>query len=75
MKDTEVQIESVKQNNEGLIDDEVQKRVMELERQCDENTSELNSLFAKIDERKRVSWVLFRIDFNVWQFYYFLNFL
>ncbi|EEB13325.1 STIP1 homology and u box-containing protein, putative [Pediculus humanus corporis] len=32
---------------------ELQEKIMECERRCDNNTSELNMLFAKVDERRR----------------------
>lgn len=39
-------------------EEETEAEIMELERKCDINNSELNSLFAKIDDRRRVSIVL-----------------
>lgn len=53
LQDTETQIQKVKENPDGLNDDEVQDKIMNLERQCDNNTSELNALFAKVDDRRR----------------------
>lgn len=54
MQDTETQIQKVKDNSDGLNEDDMQDKIMDLERQCDNNTSELNSLFAKVDDRRRV---------------------
>lgn len=54
MQDTDTQIQKVKDNSDGLSDDEMQNKIMDLERQCDNNTSELNALFAKVDDRRRV---------------------
>lgn len=51
-EDTERQIEKLRQensNNEYQIQDEI----IELEQQCDNNTSELNAIFAKVDDRRR----------------------
>lgn len=53
MQDTETQIQKVKDNSDGLSEDEMQNKIMDLERQCDNNTSELNALFAKVDDRRR----------------------
>lgn len=52
VQDTNAQIDKVK-NNDKLTDEEQQRKIVEIERQCDNNTSELNALFAKIDERRR----------------------
>ncbi|XP_075231202.1 STIP1 homology and U-box containing protein 1 isoform X2 [Lycorma delicatula] len=52
VQDSNAQIEKVK-NNDKLTDEEQQKKISDIERQCDNNTSELNALFAKIDERRR----------------------
>uniref|UniRef100_A0A1B6DL63 E3 ubiquitin-protein ligase CHIP n=1 Tax=Clastoptera arizonana TaxID=38151 RepID=A0A1B6DL63_9HEMI len=53
LQDSKAQIEKVNENHEGLNEEDIQNRVIELERLCDENTSELNSLFAKVDEKRR----------------------
>ncbi|RZF40716.1 hypothetical protein LSTR_LSTR008665 [Laodelphax striatellus] len=52
LQDARSQINNV-QNNDKLTNEEMHKKIMDIERQCDNNTSELNSLFAKIDERRR----------------------
>lgn len=53
MQDAETQIQKVKENSDGLNEEEMQNKIMELERQCDNSTSELNALFAKVDDRRR----------------------
>lgn len=53
MQDAETQIQKVKENADGLNEEEMQNKIMELERQCDNSTSELNALFAKVDDRRR----------------------
>lgn len=55
VEDTETQIEKVRQSRDKLGDEEVDSQILDLERHCDNNTSELNSLFAKIDDKRRVS--------------------
>lgn len=51
-EDTERHIERLRQEN-GNNEDDVQDKIIELEQQCDNNTSELNSIFAKVDDRRR----------------------
>lgn len=53
MQDTDTQLQKVKETSDGLSEEELQNKIMELERQCDNNTSELNALFAKVDDRRR----------------------
>lgn len=55
MEDTEAQIKKIKQNQDNLSEEGVRGQIVELERKCDQNTSELTSMFAKIDDRRRVS--------------------
>lgn len=50
-EDTERQIDKLRQ--EGNTDDQTQEKIMELEQNCDNNTSELNAIFAKVDDRRR----------------------
>ncbi|XP_026279011.1 E3 ubiquitin-protein ligase CHIP [Frankliniella occidentalis] len=51
-EDTQRQVKEVRSSS-GLSETEVQSKVEELERQCENNSSELHSLFAKVDERRR----------------------
>lgn len=53
LEDTQRQIDKVKLNRDKLSEDDMETHIMELERTCDNNTSELNSLFAKVDDRRR----------------------
>ncbi|KAK7791511.1 hypothetical protein R5R35_010891 [Gryllus longicercus] len=50
-EDTERQIVKLREESGG--DELTQEKIMELEQQCDNNTSELNSIFAKVDDRRR----------------------
>lgn len=52
LEDVERQIEKLRQ--EGSYNEEqFQEKKLEVERQCENNTSELNSIFAKVDDRRR----------------------
>ncbi|XP_071443450.1 E3 ubiquitin-protein ligase CHIP [Hetaerina americana] len=51
-EDMERQVEKLRVEN-GDNEDDVQDKVMEMEQQCENHISELNSLFAKVDERRR----------------------
>ncbi|KAJ9577176.1 hypothetical protein L9F63_006233 [Diploptera punctata] len=51
-EDTERHIERLRQES-GNNEDDVQDKIIELEQQCDNNTSELNAIFAKVDDRRR----------------------
>ncbi|XP_063235135.1 E3 ubiquitin-protein ligase CHIP isoform X2 [Bacillus rossius redtenbacheri] len=51
-EDTERQVERVKEET-SANEDQIQETVGELDRACENNTSELNAMFAKIDDRRR----------------------
>ncbi|XP_069684866.1 E3 ubiquitin-protein ligase CHIP [Periplaneta americana] len=51
-EDTERQIEKLRQES-GNNEEQIQDKIIDLEQQCDNNTSELNSIFAKVDDRRR----------------------
>ncbi|KAL0278666.1 UNVERIFIED_CONTAM: hypothetical protein PYX00_000420 [Menopon gallinae] len=50
-EDTENQIRKLQL--ECTNEAELQEKILECERRCDNNTTELNTLFAKVDERRR----------------------
>ncbi|PNF16898.1 STIP1 homology and U box-containing protein 1 [Cryptotermes secundus] len=51
-EDTERQIEKLRQEN-GNNEYQIQEKIIEFEQHCDNNTSELNAIFAKVDDRRR----------------------
>ncbi|KAK7573817.1 hypothetical protein V9T40_011008 [Parthenolecanium corni] len=54
LDDSQRQIRKVKVENTGKeSEEELQNKIMELEVKCDNYVSELTSLFAKVDERRR----------------------
>ncbi|KAG8251214.1 hypothetical protein J6590_084333 [Homalodisca vitripennis] len=55
VEDTQAQIASVRQgqDRDKLCDEEAERQITDLERKCDNNVTELNALFAKIDDRRR----------------------
>jgi len=52
LEDAERQIEKLRQES-GYNEEQFQEKKLEVERQCENNTSELNSIFAKVDDRRR----------------------
>lgn len=52
LEDVERQTEKLRQEN-GYNEEQFQEKKLEVERQCENNTSELNSIFAKVDDRRR----------------------
>lgn len=41
--------------DDTLNEDAVRDKSMEIERECENHTTELNNIFAKVDDRRRVS--------------------
>lgn len=52
LEDAERQIEKLRQES-GYNEQQFQEKKLEMEQQCENNTSELNSIFAKVDDRRR----------------------
>ncbi|XP_014260623.1 STIP1 homology and U box-containing protein 1 isoform X2 [Cimex lectularius] len=52
-EDATRQVEKVKHSMEDLNMEFVQDRIMEIEAKCENSISELNALFAKVDDRRR----------------------
>jgi len=55
VEDAHRQIQKVKEakDTEGLTSEEAESQILDVERKCDNNVSELNALFAKVDDKRR----------------------